>query len=234
MFYQIKQKELFKVLTNSSYENGIAIGKFDPFIAFYFIKNFVLLAHINENFSESKGGFRASLFQDKNTQEFILAIAGSDLRPIKFDFGDIWSDFLILNHKIPKAQYLSLCSFYKKIKSQFQFRKITLVGHSLGGYLAQIFIARLSFAVDKIYTFQAPGLSKNIRNNIFNHLDYIKNNSYHFYTYHLAKEQIYWHHFNFVQALHSKIGNKIVLNLGTRLHHPKLCPVVMHKVLKLL
>lgn len=230
IFVKVSQKELFKILTNFSYKNGIAIGKFDPFMAFYFIKNFVLLAHINENFLESKGGFRASLFQDRNTQEFILAIAGSDLRPIKFDLGDIWSDFLILNHKIPKAQYLSLCSFYKKLKSKFQFKKITLVGHSLGGYLAQIFIARLGFAVDRIYTFQAPGLSKNIKNNSL----HTKNNSYHFYTHHLPKEQICWHHFNFVQALHSKKGNKIILNLGTRLHHPRLCLAMIYKVLKLL
>ncbi|MGH2326948.1 hypothetical protein ACRCD5_01180 [Campylobacter taeniopygiae] len=34
IFVKVSQKEFFKVLTNFSYKNGIAIGKFDPFIAF--------------------------------------------------------------------------------------------------------------------------------------------------------------------------------------------------------
>lgn len=46
-------------------------------MAFYFIKRFDLLAHINEDYLDSRGGFRASLFQNKENKEFILAIAGS-------------------------------------------------------------------------------------------------------------------------------------------------------------
>lgn len=76
--------------------------KFEPLMAFDFIKRFDLLAHINKECFESKGGFRASLFQNKENQEFILAIVGSDLRPLKFDIGDLISDFILLNGKIPK------------------------------------------------------------------------------------------------------------------------------------
>lgn len=59
--------------------------KFEPLMAFDFIKRFDLLVHINEECLDSKGGFRVSLFQNKENQEFILTIAGSDLRPLKFD-----------------------------------------------------------------------------------------------------------------------------------------------------
>lgn len=70
---------------------------------FDFIKRFDLLAHINEECLDSKDGFRANLFQNKENQEFILAIAGSDLRPLKFDIGDLISDFILLNEKFLKS-----------------------------------------------------------------------------------------------------------------------------------
>lgn len=95
---------------------------------FDFIKRFDLLAHINEECLDSKDGFRANLFQNKENQEFILAIVGSDLRPLKFDIGDLISDFILLNGKIPKKQFNSLLKFYMLIK-----KRILL---SLGGYLA--------------------------------------------------------------------------------------------------
>ncbi len=83
-------------------------------MAFYFIKRFDLLAHINEDYLDSRGGFRASLFQNKENKEFILAIAGSDLRPLKFDIGDLISDFILLNGKIPKKQFDSLLKFCRR------------------------------------------------------------------------------------------------------------------------
>lgn len=88
---------------------------------FDFIKRFDLLAHINEECLDSKDGFRANLFQNKENQEFILAIAGSDLRPLKFDIGDLISDFILLNGKIPKKQFNSLLKFYMLIKKEFCF-----------------------------------------------------------------------------------------------------------------
>lgn len=88
---------------------------------FDFIKRFDLLAHINEKCLDSKDGFRANLFQNKENQEFILAIAGSDLRPLKFDIGDLISDFILLNGKIPKKQFNSLLKFYMLIKKEFCF-----------------------------------------------------------------------------------------------------------------
>ncbi len=70
-------------------------------MAFDFIKRFDLLAHINEECLDSKGGFRASLFQNKENQEF-FSHPGSDLRPLKLDIGDLISNFMLLNGKIPK------------------------------------------------------------------------------------------------------------------------------------
>ncbi|HEB7544035.1 TPA: lipase, partial [Campylobacter coli] len=97
---------MFKVLTHNIFQKEcVTIGKFEPLMAFYFIKRFDLLAHINEDYLDSRGGFRASLFQNKENKEFILAIAGSDLRPLKFDIGDLISDFILLNGKIPKKQF---------------------------------------------------------------------------------------------------------------------------------
>ncbi len=91
---------------------------------FDFIKKFDLLAHINKECLESKGGFRANLFQNKENQEFILAIAGSDLRPLKFDIGDLISDFILLNGKIPKKTIQFFIEIYMLIKKEFCFDKL--------------------------------------------------------------------------------------------------------------
>lgn len=91
-------------------------------MAFYFIKRFDLLAHINEDYLDSRGGFRASLFQNKENKEFILAIAGSDLRPLKFDIGDLISDFILLNGKIPKKQFDSVGGKIKCRKRKIKCR----------------------------------------------------------------------------------------------------------------
>lgn len=233
VFFNLDRKKLFKVLTNNIFQKEcVKIGKFEPFVAFYLVKHFKLLAHINENHAVSKCGFRASLFQDQISKDFILAIAGSDLRPLKFDFRDVISDFLLLNGKIPKKQFNSLCEFYTLIKNKFCFDKIILVGHSLGGHLAQLFTLKFALEIENIYTFQSPGIAKKILKNIKNEA-YIKEISYHFYTCDDFKK-LKWLEFNFVQALHSKIGHQIYLNIGTKLHHPKLCPKALHQVLKFL
>ncbi|EAK8012179.1 Mbeg1-like protein [Campylobacter coli] len=173
---------MFKILTHNIFQKEcVIIGKFEPLMAFYFIKRFDLLAHINEDYLDSRGGFRASLFQNKENKEFILAIAGSDLRPLKFDIGDLISDFILLNGKIPKKQFDSLLKFYTLIKKEFCFGKIALVGHSLGGHLAQLFVLDFALEVQNIYTFQAPGIAKKILKDIKNEA-YIQKISYHFYT----------------------------------------------------
>lgn len=233
IFLNIDRKTLFKVLTHNIFQKEcVTIGKFEPLMAFNFIKRFDLLAHINEECLDSKGGFRASLFQNKENQEFILAIAGSDLRPLKFDIGDLISDFILLNGKIPKKQFDSLLKFYTLIKKEFCFDKITLVEHSLGGHLAQLFVLDFASEVQNLYTFQAPGIAKKILKDVKNKA-YIRKISYHFHTCDDFKKNT-WYKFNFVQNLHSKIGYPIWLNIGNKFHHPKICPKILHKVLNML
>ncbi len=60
-------------------------------------------------------------FKTRKIKKFILAIAGSDLRPLKFDIGDLIGDFILLNGKIPKKQFNSLLKFYMLIKKEFCF-----------------------------------------------------------------------------------------------------------------
>ncbi|MCW1361046.1 lipase family protein [Campylobacter jejuni] len=228
LFEDLDQKRLFRALSNNILKKeSVSIGKIKPMLAFSLVKNFILKAHINENCNESKMGFRASLFQQKNSKKFILAIAGSDLRPLKFDFYDVWSDFLLLNGKIPEGQFKSLSKFYSLIKQRFKFSKITLVGHSLGGHLAQLFALNYPLEIDSIYTFQAPGIY-----NLAKKLE-IPYKACHIYTLHnMNLRHFKWYNFNFVQKLHSKIGEEILLNLGTRIHHPSVSAKGLNELLK--
>lgn len=222
----ISNKRLFRALSANIFSKEcIKIGKFQPFTAFYFVKRYALVAHKSE--IASKTGFKASLFLDKKSKEYILAVAGSDFRIWYFDFKDLWSDFLILNKQIPKAQYFSLLCFYREIKQRFGIEKLSMVGHSLGGYLIQLFADNHPTRVEKIYTFQAPGIA---------HLKHFQSHkAFHIHTLDSSNLSSFkWIYFHFVQKLHQKSGTNIFLNLKTKLHHPSLCGKFLFQSIKIL
>ncbi|HEG2581576.1 TPA: DUF2974 domain-containing protein [Campylobacter lari] len=174
--------------------------------SFKICKNYEILEHINETHLQSKMGFRASFIYDKKRKNYILAFAGSDLNPLCFDFKDLYSDFLILLNKTPKDQIQSMQYFYNQLKQKYTIdKKLIIIEHSLGGYLAQAFARTFPSVVKEVYAFQAPGLNQNFQN-----LSYI---NFHINTTHNLNFKTYkWWNFNFVQKLYKKDSKEILLH----------------------
>ena len=130
-----------------------------------FVNRFKLLHHTSLESFFSQSGFSATLFYDTKAtskdSEYIFAIRGSnDANDIITDLKDIFA-----SKSNPKEQYFDMLLFYQDCIKQRYITKSTpliVVGHSLGGALAQLFA--LSFAtaesaniIKEVYTFNAPG-----------------------------------------------------------------------------
>lgn len=177
------QQALFIALLRPKNEIGdkIPVGGFigQEILALDFAKDYEVINHINEKDKESNGGFRATLFRDVRNSEYILALAGTDF-VLNRDFGftDIATDGSLLFRKLPKFQYDSMINFYFRLKQNSYITKDTplvVVGHSLGGYLAQLFALTYPHIIKGLYTYQAPG-SKRLWRGLFTLLQslYIK------------------------------------------------------------
>lgn len=134
-------------------------------VALDFANNYEVIDHVNESDKESQMGFRASLFRDTRSNEYILGIAGTDAPSdlSETDWKDILTDASLTLMKLPKKQYDSMINFYFRVKQSQTFRKDTpliVVGHSLGGYLAQLFGLTYPHIIKGLYTYQAPGAKK--------------------------------------------------------------------------
>lgn len=167
------QKMLFLALVRSNKDIGdkIPVGGFEfncdlMTIALNFAKNYEVIDHINENDRESKMGFRATLFRDIRNNEYILGIAGTDAQnpnPFNIDWKDIGTDASLTLRKLPKKQYDSMINFYFRLKQNGKISHstpIVAVGHSLGGYLAQLFALTYPHITKGLYTYQAPGAKR--------------------------------------------------------------------------
>ncbi|AJD05804.1 Mbeg1-like protein [Campylobacter lari] len=225
-----KHKAIIKALTNPFYKKEkIPVGGLNnAFLALKFVKNYEILEHINETHPQSKMGFRASFIYDKKRKIYILAFAGSDLNPLCFDFKDFYSDFLILLNKTPKGQIQSMQYFYNQLKQKYTIDKnLIIIGHSLGGYLAQAFTRTFPSTIKEVYAFQAPGLNQNFQNH-----SYI---NFHINTTHNLNFKTYkWWNFNFVQKLYKKDSKEILLHIGSIKHHPSVCIYKLHELFKIL
>ena len=130
-----------------------------------FVNRFKLLHHTSLESFFSQSGFSATLFYDTKAtskdSEYIFAIRGSnDANDIITDLKDIFA-----SRSNPKEQYFDMLLFYQDCIKQRYITKSTpliVVGHSLGGCLAQLFA--LSFAtaesaniIKEVYTFNTPG-----------------------------------------------------------------------------
>jgi trimeric autotransporter adhesin len=110
-------------------------------------------------------GFSATLFENLDTGERVLAIAGTHFG----DFGPAPNDLLTDIVNIARfgsiagmAQYRSLENFYEQLIAQEVLdatEQLSVTGHSLGGFLTQAFAARHPSVVTAAYTFNAPGFN---------------------------------------------------------------------------
>jgi Ca2+-binding RTX toxin-like protein len=99
--------------------------------------------------------FDAILFLDQDTGKKILAIRGSQ------EVTDYVVDAGLGISGLVYGQNVSLNNFYDALVSDNKLSltdKVDVTGHSLGGYLAQLFTASHSYAVDNAYTYNAPGI----------------------------------------------------------------------------
>ncbi|HEH5389663.1 TPA: hypothetical protein SHD04_001873, partial [Campylobacter coli] len=130
-----------------------------------FVNRFKLLHHTALESFFTQSGFSATLFYDTKATpkdaEYIFAIRGSnDANDIITDLKDIFA-----SKSNPKEQYFDMLLFYQDCIKQGYITETTpliVVGHSLGGALAQLFA--LSFAtaesaniIKGVYTYNAPG-----------------------------------------------------------------------------
>ncbi|AQQ59232.1 lipase [Helicobacter bilis] len=131
-----------------------------------FTNRFRILAH-QENTSS---GFSATLFEDtEDNNQKIFAIRGTEF-PSGF-FDDVLdSDANLVLSSLPSNQYIDMLKFYCACideKHVTESTPLIIVGHSLGGCLAQLFTLSLATAenannVKEVYTFNSPG-AKNLR-----------------------------------------------------------------------
>ena len=111
-------------------------------------------------------GFQATLYQDTKTGEKILAIRGTDAEVSFNGLDDINNDILLTLFG-GNAQLNDLERYYEElIDNGFLSpnEKITVAGHSLGGFLTQYFSVVHNDKISHAYTFNAPGLGGIIEN----------------------------------------------------------------------
>ena len=137
-------------------------GEFGEIQAKRFFERYDLLIHQ----PNTESGFSATLFQNKETKEYTLAIRGTEfnLDQIK----DLINDYYIgtNNDDLDKVveQYFDMLIFYeetlKPLMQEKGITKINVVGHSLGGYLTQLFALSYSHIINEVYTYNTSLESK--------------------------------------------------------------------------
>ena len=105
-------------------------GEFSEIQARNFAKRYEIIFHQPNTLT----GFSATLFSDKTKNRFIVAFRGTELTRIN----DIIQDIALSLNANPQS--FALLNFLKEVKKIVRAynRPIIFVGHSLGGYLAQV------------------------------------------------------------------------------------------------
>lgn len=107
-------------------------------------------------------GFSATLFYDKEKDKFVIGFRGTEVTKIN----DLVQDFILsLNGNLQSSSLLEFLEQVNKIIKN-ENKSIIFVGHSLGGYLAQMALIycdikykdKLSFSPNEVYTFNAPSV----------------------------------------------------------------------------
>ncbi|RDU59870.1 hypothetical protein CQA53_11210, partial [Helicobacter didelphidarum] len=173
-------------------------GDFSPLQAKRFFERYKLVEHC----PNTSSGFSATLFEDlgeidKSTGErkevpkdskYILAFRGTEMGSdkIKAMLKDFYEDFLLGTNQIPE-QYFDLIHFVEtEIKpriydtSSQSYPKMMIVGHSLGGFLAQMCALSYDELVNEVYTYNAPGIFNDETKKIW---DDIKTNAFAIFLY---------------------------------------------------
>lgn len=137
-------------------------GDFTPTQAKRFFERYNLLKHC----PNTDSGFSATLFKDTKADskdsKYILAIRGTEFKLEQIQ--DLLNDYYIgtnnsdMNRVI--EQYFDMLLFYeetlKPLLQEKGIARINVIGHSLGGYLAQLFALSYPHSINEVYTYNAP------------------------------------------------------------------------------
>ena len=155
-------------LKDSFFDDKLFGGDFSPTQAKRFFDKYDMLIHQPNTHS----GFSATLFKDTKADskdsEYTLAIRGTEfnLEQIK----DLINDYYIgtNNDDLDKVieQYFDMLIFYeetlKPLMQEKGITKINVVGHSLGGYLTQLFALSYSHIINEVYTYNTSLESRSV------------------------------------------------------------------------
>lgn len=145
--YKYFKDEKTGKLKDGFFDDELFSGEFSPPQAKQFFSRYDLLKHC----LNTDSGFSATLFQNKETKEYTLAIRGTE-----FNSNQAWQDVITTDGSLflgstPLRQYNDMLSFYNQCKAKYPEIKapksLTLTGHFLGGCLTQLFV--LSICDDK-------------------------------------------------------------------------------------
>lgn len=118
------------------------------------------------SYKNENSGFTANLFENIKTKDLVIAYRGTERIGLGENFSnlialkkDLKTDFNLMLANFDE-QFYDAYEFYHLVKSQNPKAKITLIGQSLGGALAQLVGAKLYSEHRqriKTYTYNAPG-----------------------------------------------------------------------------
>lgn len=151
-----------KIIDERGFKIGKLDGDFSPLQAKQFFSRYDLLIHQ----PNTESSFSATLFYDKQKDKFIAGFRGTETDNFIDLVQDIAQDItLSLNGNIQSSFLLEFLEQVNKIIKN-KHKRIIFVGHSLGGYLAQMALIycdikykdKLSFSPNEVYTFNAPSV----------------------------------------------------------------------------
>ncbi|QKG28720.1 alpha/beta fold hydrolase [Campylobacter sp. RM16187] len=123
---------------------------------------------VRQNSPANSSGFSATLYQKED--EIILALRGTETNSLEQFYYDVLvADVAELGTKsVPASQVTDMIRFIDGLKNSSDLisgnTKVTIVGHSLGGTLAQIASKMYPSLFDNCYTFNSPSrMSLNYR-----------------------------------------------------------------------
>ena len=160
-----KGNDIFTKMKNNASES-FNFDKLDGKFTHTQARNFAKRYEIKYHQPNTSSGFSATLFQNKESKEYILAIRGTE----GLWSMDIFADAKLSSGSIPQDQYFDMLLFYQDCIQKNHITKsthLTITGHSLGVTLAQLFA--LSFATAKsttiikeLYTFDKSLESRSV------------------------------------------------------------------------
>lgn len=165
MEYKYFKDKKTKEIQNGFFDDDFLGGDMTPTQAKRFFEKYDLLKHCPNTESN---GFSATFFYNKESKEYTLAIRSTEFKLDQIK--DLINDYYIgtNNDDLDKVveQYFDMLIFYeetlKPLMQEKGITKINVVGHSLGGYLTQLFALSYPSIINEVYTYNAPLESKQV------------------------------------------------------------------------